>query len=88
MSPPVNILNTAWAVRHQSTPLCVEEAPVLDGDGCVLQILRDLLILHPLGADGGEHLSQLLVLAAVIRIVHHTVFSQREVPQVQRGVGG
>ena len=22
MSPPVNILNTAWAVRHQSTPLC------------------------------------------------------------------
>ena len=67
-------------------PVVLQEAPVLNGDRRIFQILRDLLILHPLGADGGEHLSQLLILAAVILIVHHAVFPQGDVPQVQRSL--
>ena len=63
------------------------EPAVLDGHRRVLQILGDLLKIHPLRAGVAEDLAQLLVLPAVILVVHDAVLVEGEVVHVHLGLG-
>ena len=59
------------------------EPPVLNGHGGVNQVFGDVLIVYPLGVLLCRQSDQLPVVPGVlVHVVHHAVFSHRELAQV------